>query len=224
VRRFLVIIAVWCCAALAGTARAEEAAAPKAAANEPPAPWLPPTPPSNTPRLQQKLHVKVKHFQFDFVGQYLWRADFYYNPAAGIAFRYYPTENLAAEIAGSRFFSSLQPSVLEMRDKFGYVPDSHESHWLVRAGARGSVGYGKLLFGNKVIHVEPQVAAHLALLMGDASYAPGVDLSAGFLIHWTSFLHTTLEVVVFPHMERRSSWTVVTGVMPSLGIGFGWPP
>ena len=200
------------------------AASASAAEPTPPPAWLPPTAPADVPRLQQKLYVKHKQYQLDLSGQYLWRADFYYNPAVALTLRYFATEDLAAELSATRFISSLQGNALEVREKFGFVPDSHKSEWLVRAGARYSVGYGKLLFGRRVIHVEPQVGAHLALLIGDAMLAPGFDLSAGFLVHWTQRFHSTFEVVVFPHLEKRSGWTPVLGVMPSLGVGVGWRP
>ena len=57
---------------------------------------------------------------------------------------------------------------------------------------------------------------------GDASFSPGLDVTAGFLVHCTQHFHSTFEVVVFPHFAKRTDWTFVTGVMPSLGVGVGW--
>jgi hypothetical protein len=212
----------WACLLLAAWAFLSPlASADETPASQPPV-WLAPTPPADAPRLQHRLFTKRHGFQVEASGQYLWRADFFTNPAAGLTVRYFLQENWAVEVAGTRFFSALQDSAKAVRDRFGYEPDSHLPLWLLRGGLRYTAGYGKLLFGTHVIHVEPQLFGHLGVLLAETAIDPALDVGAGLLIHWTELLYTQLDFALLPHLENRSGWVPVLGVLPSLAIGVGW--
>lgn len=186
--------------------------------------WLPPLVPSPADRVQRRLYENAGRFEAEVGAEYLSRGDFFLSPGIAAAVRWYPLEALGLELAASRFFSFLSPVASEIRSRTGYIPDAQPPAWLFRAGARFSLGYGKLLAFGQLLHFEPQALARLALLTGEPSVAPGFDVGAGMVVHLNPLLHLRFEVALFPHVERRTTWVPVMGVIPSITLGIGRRP
>ena len=186
--------------------------------------WLPPVQVSSPVRVQRRFAPKTGHFQLDTGLDWLARGDFYSSPGVQAGGLYWFDERWALDLSASYYFSWLNETAREVRDRTGLVPDSRMPGWAVRAGARRSLGYGKLLFGESAIHLEPQVFARVALLMAEARPSPGLDFGAGLYVHWAPWLHSRFELAVFPHVEERSGWTFSTAVVPYLSVGVGAAP
>lgn len=186
--------------------------------------WLPAPEASADVRVQQRFAVKDGQLRIDAGGEWLARGDYYVSPGVQATAAWWWREQWAAEVSGAWYFSGMNAAARDLRARTGRVPDSRRPQGVARLGLRHSAGYGKILFGGRVVHLEPQVFARLSLLVAEAYPSPGLDLGAGLLFHLKPWLHVRFDVAVFPHLERRTRWTFVTGVVPSLSVGVGASP
>lgn len=186
--------------------------------------WIPELAPSSTERLQRRQYELARAIQGDAGYEHLARGDFYVTNGLSLAGRYWINELVAPELAISRYYTVLNGEALAIRRETGYVPDAQPPGWLFRAGARFSLGYGKILVFGGVLHLSPQAFARLALLTGEPNVAPGLDLGVGLLVHVNELVHVRLDLAVFPHVEKRTTWVPVIGVLPLVSVGIGGRP
>lgn len=212
-------VALFVCLCLWSAASEAEAPPPVS-----PEAWLPTPQPSDDVRVQRRFAVKAGQLRLDAGGEWLARGDYYVSPGVQTTLAWWWREQWAAELSGGWYFSGMNAAARDLRARTGRVPDSHRPQGVVRLGLRHSAGYGKLLFGSRVIHLEPQLFARLSLLVAEAYPSPGLDVGGGLLVHVLPWLHVRLDVAAFPHLERRTRWTFVTGVVPSLSVGVGAAP
>lgn len=210
-------------ALLAADAAPATTAPPAVAPPPPPGVIHEPAPrPQAAVRVQQRFAVKEKQFQLFAAAEYLSRGDFYNSPGLRLGAAYYVFESLGFEVQLSHTWSWLDASAQEVRDTLGAIPDSHAPGWLALAGARYSIGYGKIMVGGLggVIHFEPQAFAHVGVHDNDGQVGPSVDWGLGFLAFLTPRLFARVDIAVQLDWESRSSGTVtVWGTAPSLGVG-----
>jgi hypothetical protein len=154
--------------------------------------------------------------------EYLARGDFFISPGARLGFAYYVLEPLALEAQVSHYWSSLNDEAQRIRQMLGAIPDSHAPGWLMLAGARYSIGYGKLLVGGMgtAIHLEPQAFLHLGGHVHDGDTGFSSDAGLGLLVYLTPDLFTRIDVALVFEREQRSGVPVsVWGALPALSIG-----
>ena len=173
-------------------------------------------------RVQQRFALKEKQLQIFAGAEYLSRGDFYNSPGLRVGAAYYVLESLGLEGQVSYTWSSLDATAQEVRDMLGAIPDSHPPGWLVMAGARYSIGYGKIMVGGLggVIHFEPQAFAHAGVHDNGGDVGPSVDAGLGFLAFLTPRLFARIDIAVQLDWETRSGQTVtVWGMAPALSLG-----
>ena len=178
--------------------------------------------PMTAVRVQARYAIKAKHVQLSAGFEYLSRGDFYISPGARITATYYLIEELGFELHVSHYWSSLNAEAERIRRTLGAIPDSHAPGWLMLAGARYSIGYGKLAVGglDGVLHVEPQVFARGGLHMHDNDTGPSADVGLGLLVFLTPKLFARIDASLVYEREQRSGNVVsVWGVLPSIGVG-----
>lgn len=192
-------------------------------ASVPASAWLPEIEAPSAARVQRRFVTKASRVFLDAGPEYFARGDFFVSAGAAIGALAWLDEGFAIDLAGSRYFPFLTQAAEDVKKATGLVPDARAPYWLVRAGIRGAPGYGKLLVGDGVVHVEPQVFVRGALLLNDGSFAPGLDGGAALVVHWTRDLHTRLEFAVFAHAEKRTGWTFALAAVPFVSLGWGAP-
>jgi hypothetical protein len=173
-------------------------------------------------RVQSRYAQKLKLVQVFGAVEYLSRGDFYNSPGARIGGTYYPLEPLGLELQVSHYWSSLDAEAERVKDTLGAIPDSHAPGWLFLAGARYSIGYGKVMVGGLggVVHFEPQAFAHAGMHVNDGDVGPSGDVGLGFLVFLTPRLFARIDAAVVLDRETRSGQGVtVWGALPSLGVG-----
>jgi outer membrane beta-barrel protein len=173
-------------------------------------------------RVQNRFATKAKLWQLYGGVDYLSRGDFYTSPGARVGATYYLLEPLGVEVQVSHFWSSLDDEAQRVRQTLGAIPDSHAPGWLALAGARYSIGYGKLMVGGVggVIHFEPQAFAHAGVHDHDGDVGPSADLGLGLLFFLTPRVFTRLDAAVVYERETRSGHGVaVLGILPALTVG-----
>lgn len=216
----------------AGAASPGDAAAavsPSAAPALPPAPapgpgliHEPAPRPQAAIRVQPRFAVKVHLVQVFAGAEYLSRGDFYNSPGLRLGAAYYVLEPLALEGQVSHYWSSLDATAEQVKEMLGAIPDSHPPGWLMLAGARYSIGYGKVMVGGLggVIHFEPQAFAHVGVHDYSGDVGPSADAGLGFLVFLTPRLFTRLDAALVLDRESRSGQTVpVWGTLPALSLG-----
>jgi hypothetical protein len=221
------VIALFACGAAAAAADAPQAgAAGTAAAPQPAAPsgfiHEPAPRPQAAIRVQPRFAVKAHLVQVFAGAEYLSRGDFYNSPGVRIGAAYYLLEPLAVEVQASHYWSSLDATAEQVKASLGALPDSHPPGWLLLAGARYSIGYGKMMVGGLggVIHFEPQAFAHAGVHDNDGDVGPSADAGLGLLVFLTPRLFARLDAAIVFDRESRSGQTVsVWGTLPALSLG-----
>ena len=173
-------------------------------------------------RVQSRYAVKAKLFQISGGFEYLSRGDFYVSPGVGFGGAYYPLEQLGVELQVSHFWSSLNAEAERIKETLGAIPDSHAPGWLMLAGARYSIGYGKLMVGGLggVLHFEPQVFARGGMHVHDGDVGPSADAGLGLLVFVMPKLFARIDTSLVYEREQRSGNSVsVWGILPSIGVG-----
>ena len=173
-------------------------------------------------RVQQRFAVKAKQTQLFAGGEYLSRGDFYNSPGLRVGGAYYLLESLGLEAQISHYWSSLDATGQQAEMKTGFNPDSHPPGWVALAGARYSIGYGKLIVGGLggVIHFEPQAFVHGGIHDNGGDVGPSADFGLGFLVFLLPRLFMRVDVPITLDWESRSGRTVtVWGTAPALSVG-----
>ncbi len=200
------------------------ASAPPAAAVAAPSPQVvirePAPRPQPAARVQPRFVEKLHHWQLFAGAEYLSRGDFYNSPGLRLGVGYYPLESLGLEVQLSHYWSSLNATAEEVVQTLGAVPDSRPPTWLGLAGARYSIGYGKILVGGAVIHLEPQGFAHAGIHDYGGDVEPTGDFGLGLAVFLRPQLFVRLDGSVTIDRETRSQQAVaVWGVLPALTLG-----
>jgi hypothetical protein len=173
-------------------------------------------------RVQSRYAVKAKQFQVSGGFAYLSRGDFYVSPGIRVGGAYYPFEQLGLELQVAHFWSSLNAEAERIRETLGAIPDSHAPGWLMLAGARYSIGYGKLMVGGLggVLHFEPQVFARGGLHVHNGDTGPSADTGLGLLVFVMPKLFARIDAsLVYEREQRSGNGVSVWGIMPSIGVG-----
>jgi len=173
-------------------------------------------------RVQQRFAVKAKQVQVYAGFEYLSRGDFYNSPGARIGATYYVREPLGLEVQLAHDWSSLDATAERVKADNGLIPDSHPPGWRAVAGARYSIGYGKLMVGGLggVVHFEPQAFLHGGIHDNGGEIGASSDAGLGFLVFLTPKLFARVDAAVTLDFESRSGTTIgVWGALPSLAVG-----
>ena len=224
--------------ALAGTAPADPATAPATAAvavavNESTTPAPAPTfeasglrEPAPRPtaeiRVQNRFARNAGTLQLFGGVDYLERRDFYVSPGVRVGATYFLWESLGLELQVSHYFSRLNQAGLQVEQMVGVIPDSRAPTWLVLAGGRYSMGYGKMMIGglNHAIHFQPQAFLQAGMHVHDGSFGPSALAGIGLLVHATPRWFFRLDGGLTFEIEQRVTGTVsVLGFLPSLVTG-----
>jgi hypothetical protein len=233
-----VLVAGWLRAAtaLAGTTpvdRPPPPATPAVAvgANESPAPARtfepsglrePPPRPVAEVRVQNQFAHNAGTLQLFGGIDYLERRDFYVSPGVRVGATYFLWESLGIELQVSHYFSRLNQAGLQVEQMVGVIPDSRAPTWLVLAGGRYAMGYGKMMIGglNHVIHFQPQAFLQAGMHVHDGSFGPSALGGIGLLVHATPRWFVRLDGGMTFEVEQRVTGTVaVLGFLPSLVTG-----
>lgn len=185
--------------------------------------WRPQLSSGDFTRVQRRLHPKSRRIFVDLGGEYLARGDFHHAPGLGLSMAWFFGESWAAELGASHYFSFLNSAASQVRKETGLVPNSKAPAWHFRAGARVSLGYGKVASLGHIFHLEPQLFVRASALLAEGQPSWGGELGAGLLLHLTQLVHLRLDVSAFPHAEKRDGWTFVFGVAPWLSVGVALP-
>lgn len=153
---------------------------------------------------------------------YLERRDFYVSPGVRLGATYYLWESIGLELQLSHYFSRLNQAALEVEHMIGVLPDSRAPTWLLLAGGRYSMGYGKMMitgFGH-AIHFQPQALLQAGMHVHDGSFGPSGLAGIGLMVHATPRWFFRLEGGMTVEVERRVTGTVmVLGFLPALVTG-----
>jgi outer membrane beta-barrel protein len=209
-------------ASVATEARAPASAPPAAVATPAPQEVIrePAPRPQPAARVQPRFAEKAHRWQLFVGAEYLSRNDFYNSPGMRLGAAYYPVESLGVELQLSHFWSSLDATAEDVVQNLGAVPNSRPPTWLGLAGARYSVGYGKILVAGLVLHLEPQVFAHAGIHDYGGDVQPTGDVGLGLLVFLTSHLFVRIDVAMTVDREVRSDQPVmVIGSLPALVVG-----
>ena len=199
------------------TAPRTVAAAPPSGALREPAPR-----PVTDVRVQSRFATKAKSGQLFVAAEYLSRGDYYNSPGSRIGGTYYPLESIGVELQISHYWSSLNAAAERVKRDAGYIPDSHAPAWMFLAGARYSLGYGKLMVGGmgSAIHFEPQAFIHAGLHAYVGDVGPSSDLGLGLLVFLTPKVFMRIDAAIVYEREDRSGTAVsVWGTLPSISVG-----
>jgi hypothetical protein len=173
-------------------------------------------------RIQQRFASKAKLTEIAAGFQYLSRGDFYNSPGVRISAAYYPFESLGLEALVSHYWSSLDATAQEVVTTTGTLPDSNPPGWVGMAGARYSIGYGKIIVGGLggVLHFEPQAFVHGGIHDNGGEIGPSADIGLGFLVFLMPRLFVRADVPVTLDWEKRYNREVtVFGTSPALSVG-----
>jgi hypothetical protein len=173
-------------------------------------------------RVQSRFAVKAKNTLLYGAAEYLSRGDFYNSPGARVGATFYPVEALGVELQVSHYWSSLNAEAERVKSTLGALPDSHAPTWLLLAGGRYSIGYGKILVGGLggAIHFEPQAFVHAGMHIHHDDIGPSGDAGLGFLVFLTPKLFVRIDAAIVYEREDRSGQSVaVWGTLPSIAVG-----
>ena len=194
------------------------AAAPPSGALREPAPR-----PVTDVRVQSRFATKAKNGQLFGGAEYLSRGDYYNSPGARVG-----GDVLPARVARRRAADLALLELAQRRGRAGearrraYIPDSHAPAWLFLAGARYSLGYGKLMVGGmgSAIHFEPQAFIHAGVHAYDGDVGPSSDLGLGLLVFLMPKMFMRIDAAIVYEREDRSGTAVgVWGTLPSIAFG-----
>jgi hypothetical protein len=173
-------------------------------------------------RVQNRFARNLSTLQVFGGVDYLERRDFYVSPGVRIGATYFAWESLGVELQVSHYFSRLNQAGQEVQHMIGVVPDSRAPTWLVVAGGRYALGYGKMMIGGlgRAIHFQPQAMAQLGIHVHDGSLGPSGLAGLGLMVHATPRWFFRLDGGMTIEIERRVTGTVtVLGFLPSLVTG-----
>ena len=180
-----------------------------------------PRPPTDV-RVQSRFAVKAKSAQLFGGAEYLSRGDFYNSPGARVGATFYPAESIGIELHVSHYWSSLNAEAERVKKTVGLLPNSHAPSWLLLAGGRYSIGYGKLMIGGLggAIHFEPQAFVHAGLHAHDGDVGPSFDGGLGLLMFLTPKAFARIDAaIVFDREDRSGTSVSVWGTLPSIAVG-----
>jgi hypothetical protein len=172
--------------------------------------------------VQSRFATKAKKGQLFGGPEYLSRGDYYNSPGARVGGTYYPWESLGVELQISHYWSSLNAAAERLKRDTGFIPDSHAPAWQFLAGARYSLGYGKLMVGGlgSAIHFEPQAFIHAGVHAHDGDVGPSSDLGLGLLVFLMPKMFLRIDAAIVYEREDRSGTAVgVWGTLPSIAFG-----
>lgn len=176
--------------------------------------------PQPAARVQTRFAEKAHRWQLFAGAEYLARGDFYISPGMRLGAAYYLNESLGVELQLSHYWSSLNASAEQVVQTLGAIPDSRPPTWLGLAGARYSIGYGKVLIHGAVIHLEPQAFAHAGIHDYGGDVEPTGDLGVGLLVFLMPRLFVRADMAATIERESRSDQGVlVVGFLPALIVG-----
>jgi outer membrane beta-barrel protein len=178
--------------------------------------------PTTDVRVQSRFAVKAKNTLLYGAAEYLSRGDFYNSPGVRVGATYYPFESLGVELNVSHYWSYLNAEAERVKSMLGLLPDSHAPSWLILAGGRYSIGYGKLMVGGLggAIHFEPQAFVHAGMHAHDGDVGPSGDFGLGLLVFLTPKMFVRIDTAIVYERETRSGTAVgVWGTLPSIAVG-----
>jgi outer membrane beta-barrel protein len=188
--------------ACAGSARADEPAAPRVEG-----------------RVERPLIQRQGHLDLAASASYLIRDDFYRNPGVVVALGYWVREAIALEVQAGVYASYESDEARAVREQTGFVPDSLREGGTLAAGARWAFGYGKMLAFGRVIHLDPELSAHVGAHFASGTVGSLGDAGLGLGVWLAPRLRVRLDLPFVVESERRSGWTMVVGFAPALGLG-----
>ena len=179
-----------------------------------------PRPPTDV-RVQSRFAVKAKSAQISAAPSTCRAATSTTAPARGSA-HVLPGGGVRPRAAGFALLELAQRRGRADQGHGGLLPDSHAPSWLLLAGGRYSIGYGKLMIGGLggAIHFEPQAFLHAGMHAHDGEVGPSFDGGLGLLVFLTPRAFARIDAAVVLEREDRSGVTVsVWGTLPSISVG-----
>jgi len=172
-------------------------------------------------RVEPRLFVKDHHYFLSGGLTWLERGDYYNSPGAIFSGAYYLRESDAVEVRAALFASWLGSSGSQVVNSTGLVPDSHKPVSLIAAGWRHTVTYGKVAFGDSVVHFDVQGGGDLGTLITDRAMTPAACGFFGVVARLRDRLYGQLDLTVVGSLEHRTSPVFAVGFLPVLTLG-GW--
>lgn len=175
------------------------------------------------PTIQDRFAPKASSFFAHATAMTHVRNDFYNTFGVGVDAGGWLNESFALEARWLWLHSSLSAQAIDIKERTGLTPDARPQDMMLMAGARLSIGYGKMLihWGDSVVHFDPQLGLHLGMTSAENRWLPTVMPSLGFLLHFRWGIQVKLDLAVNIQVEDRARGSVTTfGFVPLLGIGW----
>lgn len=173
--------------------------------------------------IQNRFARKDGTFYVHLTGAMHVRNDFYSVLGLGLDVGYYLAEPFAVEIRGMLLQSSLSEPAIDLKNRTGLTPDTYPQNGLITAGARYSLGYGKvLLFDAYVMHFDPQIFISGGVAFAERRIIPTLLYGVSFYNHFKWGLQFKIDLAGSVQFENRSERGNVTSFafMPIFGIGW----
>lgn len=174
--------------------------------------------------IQRRYATKVNTLAAHILATAHFRGDFYNQIGFGVALLWYPSEELGIELRGIGYYSWLNDSARQLRRDSGYLPDTRARQASLLAGARVSIGYGKVQIADGlVMHFDPQVVARGGITFAeDDRYIPTVLAGLALLLHFDYGLQAQVDLMGMVDVEDRGERGTVTSIGFAPSLSFGW--
>ena len=171
-------------------------------------------------RVEPRAFVKDGHLFVSAGAAWLERNDSWLSPGVAVSAIYYLNESNGLELRSTFFASSLDGSAQEVVAATGLKLDAQKPVALLLGGWRHSLTYGKVALGSGVVHFDVQSGLYAGTLITDVEPTPALSASIGVAARLGSRWFTQLDLGLLASREKRSTTTVVLGVLPALSFGF----
>lgn len=154
---------------------------------------------------------------------YLSRGDFYRSPGIALDATWNASEQLGIDVVSSTLFlSHLTATAAQLRRTTGLLPDSQKPVLRLATGGRWSFAYGKVLVEalDRVVHFDASATAHAGVLFTNETVNPGGDLGLALQARAHDRVLVWIEAAWFLSYEARTSSSVASGPMATIGMGF----
>lgn len=150
------------------------------------------------------------------------RDDYYSSWGAGVGAEYFITDNWGIAFDLVSLQTSLSDEALQLRDRYGLVPDARPQDMMITLGGLFGLGYGKLLLMGQIIHLDPLIGLHLGITTAEARTLPTMRFSFAPTVLLRHQLALRLDLGITAQLEWRQRGVVfTTGFLPQLVLCWG---
>ncbi|MCG8416683.1 MAG: hypothetical protein MJE77_01915 [Proteobacteria bacterium] len=174
------------------------------------------------PTFQRRYAAKTGTFHANLIAATHLRNDFYNSYGIGVSAGYYPVERWGVELQFIGLRTRLNDAARNIKEQTGLTPDARPQQLMATAGARMSLGYGKVLLpGDFLVHFDPQVVVQSGIAVADRRIVPTVLLAPSLLLHLKWGLQVCIDLNMSYQLEPRDRGRVSSfGFFPNVGIGW----